>query len=157
MIIRKEIFIREAIVSFALGAIPIILTFIARGENQMLDRLAALKPSDDIFIYFCALLLLHGTVCLISWWCFKSSDNIGTIINFAHSVTEQIGFGIHGIYRAITGAVPMALLLLIYRHGSTGAAQATVLSVILVLVSLPVCCWLSLINEKTKRRQSFLS
>lgn len=152
----KEIISREVLVSFALGSMPIFVTFSARGESEMLNRLVTLNPGDDIILYFVVLFLLHGTVYLINKWWSKPSDRIGSIVDFAHSVTEQIGFGMHSIYRVVTGAVPMVLALLIYKHGATGAAQITALSMILVIGSFFMCYLMSRLNENTKRRKSFL-
>lgn len=152
----NEIILREIIVATALGGIPVAVTFATSGETEMLRRLTTLKPSDDVFLYFAALLALHGVVYLLNRWWLKPNDSISAAANFAHNITEQIGFGIHGIYRAVTGAVPMALGLLIYQHGLTGAASAIAFSVILVVGGLFMCWALSLLNENTKRRRSFV-
>ena len=152
----KELIIREILVSLALGGMPIFVRFSARGESEMLNRLATLNPGDDIILCFVVLFLLHGTVFLVNKWWFKPNDRIDSIVDFVHGVTEQIGFGMHSIYRVITGAVPMALALLVYNHGATGAAQATALSVILVIGSLFISCTMSRLNESTKRQKRFL-
>lgn len=152
----KQFISREILVSFALGGVPTAVTYGASDETKMLTRLTSLKPSDEIFLCLIGFLLAHLAVYLINKWWLKLSDRTTSIINYIHGVTEQIGFGIHGIYRTITGAVPMSLGILIYHHGSSGAAQATALSIILVPGSLFICCLLSWINENTKRRRSFL-
>lgn len=151
----KEVILREVIVSFILGGIPVAVTFSKGGDIQLLNRLTTLNLSDEIFIYLIVLLVLHLIVYLINTIWLKPSDDIGNVVNFVHSVTEQVGFGIHGIYRALTGAVPTALLLLIYSHGFAGASQLTAFSVILVIGSLFMCWVLSLLNEHTKRYSSF--
>jgi len=152
----KAILSTEALVSLALGGIPIAAAYGAGNETQMLIRLATLKPSDEIFLCFIGFLLLHLLVALINKWWLKPSERAADIVNYFHSITEQIGFGIQGIYRAITGAIPLAVVILAWRHGFSGSAQAIALSTILVLGSLFVCCFFSWLNARTKRRASFL-
>lgn len=152
----KELISKEILISLALGGAPIAVTFGVGGDSQMLTRLATLKPSDEIFLCFSGFLLLHLLVWLLNKWWLKRSERAANILNYCHAITEQIGFGIHGMYRAITGAVPVSLFILVRHHGPTGATQVTLLSAILVSSSLFMCCLLSQLNEHTKRRRSFL-
>lgn len=152
----KELIFREILVSLALGGIPTLVIFSARGEIEMLSHLATLNPGDDIILYFIVLFIIHLTVSLVNKRWLKPNDRINSIVEYAHSVTEQIGFGLQSIYRVITGAVPMVIVLMVYIHGSTGASEATALSLILVAGSLFVSCVMSYLSEKIKTPKRFL-
>lgn len=56
----------------------------------------------------------------------------------------------HSIYRAIAGAIPIAIGYLIYKHGfDSEAFVVSVFSSILVIGSLFMSCFLNWLNEKT--------
>ena len=132
------------------------ITFFAGGDKQIIERLTTLKPDDPIFLYFIALLLLHILVAWINKYWLKPTSQIDSLLSMFHEITEQVGFGIHGIYRAIAGATPVVVLLLLCVKGTKGAGLFIALSIILFVGSLFACCILSSLTEITRRRKSFL-
>ncbi|MGE5452179.1 MAG: hypothetical protein ACM3VZ_10100 [Acidobacteriota bacterium] len=151
------LFIQEIIVSFLLGGVPLLIASRESDSAQLLRRLASINPGDGIFLYLLALFCLHLLVYAINKWLYKPNEQVASFVDWLHGLTHKVGFGILGIYRSVAGAIPMAILVLLARKGAHGAAQATALSVILVLATLCGCVWLSALNEKTKRRTHFFS
>lgn len=76
----------------------------------------------------------------------KTNQNLLNVFQKLHEFTHNLGFAIYGIYRALAGAVPVAMIFELEKHGLTqGWQKITILSVVLALS----CLFASLALSKT--------
>ncbi|MGO2511781.1 hypothetical protein [Marinomonas polaris] len=147
----------EILLSFLLGSMPMILSR-NQPDFSAVKALASLNPGDLIFKYFLYLLGVHFLIWFISCQILKTNQVLSNIIQQLHEFTHKLGFAIHGIYRALTGAVPVAMIYELEKHGLVqGWQRITILSIVLVCASLLASLALSKATEYTAPRQSLFS
>lgn len=142
----------EVLFSFLLGSAPMIL---ARNQPDFsaIKTLASLNPGDLIFNYFLYLLCVHFVVWFVNRQVLKTNQLLSSVFQKLHEFTHQLGFAIHGIYRALAGAVPVAMVFELEKHGLIqGWQKITMLSIVLALSCLFASLILSKATEYTAPR-----
>ena len=148
----KEVLISELLQSFFLGFVPVIILEYTQSNFDVVEVLTTLNPGDNIVIYFFGLLIFQIVVWLVvdNIHQLKPNENILKAVNKLHNFSHKLGFAIHGIYRALAGAIPAALIILLLQNGLTqGWERITVLSFVLSLSCFWVCLGLEKISIHT--------
>ncbi|NRF31097.1 hypothetical protein [Vibrio coralliilyticus] len=153
----RKILVTEILLSFLLGAVPMLLVS-NQPEFSATKSLATLTPGDIVVNYFLYLLFIHTLVWFVNRQVLKTSQTISVFFHKLHEITHKLGFAIHGIYRVLAGAVPIAMFLELDRLGLVQGWQAiTVLSMTLAIASLFASVALSKATEYTAPRVSLFS
>lgn len=97
--------LREALCSLILGAIPCTLIAITSSVEALLAFFRGLVPPDIVVWFFLVLMLIHFAVWTLNYFWIKPTDNIDAAFNSANELSEQIGFSLLGLYRAVAGAI----------------------------------------------------
>ncbi|WAF96170.1 hypothetical protein NUT31_06875 [Aeromonas sp. BC14] len=142
----------EILFSFLLGSVPM---FLARNQPDFsaVKTLASLNPGDLIFNYFLYLLCIHFVVWFVNNQVLKTNQLLSNVFQKLHEFTHKLGFAIHGIYRALAGAVPVAMVFELEKHGLIqGWQEITMLSIVLSLACLFASVILSKATEYTAPR-----
>ncbi len=156
MSIRAIVF-SEVLIAFFIGSVPLLIYIKTNPSSDITTWVSALNPGDPLVRYFSYLLVLHILIWAINKYWLQVSRVGSGFIRVAHKFTHQIGFTIHSIYRAIAGAVPTAIIVLIIKHGfSEGVLLVSITSAILVIASIFMCSFLAWLSEKTAPKQKFL-
>jgi len=159
----------EACISFIVGGIPTYIIYKNDSSKVMIESLARIAPSDEIVKYLFILFIIHVSIyALLKLTPFftdlvakfrigreklhakRKSDEM---LKFTH----DIGFSIHSIYRAITGAVPVAILILIGQVGADGSLATSLLSILTFILMLSACVFLSWFNDVTRLKDRYMS
>ncbi|WP_438462134.1 hypothetical protein [Marinomonas sp. PE14-40] len=144
----------EILLSFLLGSMPIVL---ARNQQDFsaVKILASLNPGDFIVKYFVYLLCIHLVVWFVNQRVLKTNQTLSLFFQKLHEFTYKLGFAIHGIYRALAGAVPVAMVFEIEKYGfAQGWKVITVYSVVLSIICLCASLALSRAAVYTAPRKS---
>ncbi|MFQ2905871.1 MULTISPECIES: hypothetical protein [Aeromonas] len=145
----------EVLYSFLLGSVPVILARNQPGFSAI-KALASLDPGDVVFNYFLYLLCIHLVIWFVNVQVLKTNQSLSNVFKKLHGLTYNLGFAIHGIYRALAGAVPVAMFFELEKHGLTqGWQRVTILSVVLAISCLFASVVLSKTTEYTAPRISF--
>lgn len=139
----KFLLLRELLVSFFVGSLPMYIWFFFNDEDAMLRRLGFLKPTDEIIVYYFVLLGIYSVVYLVRRFWRLASDEKYSFTGLIYNVCGQIGLVILSVYRGLTGSIPMAMLVLLCLHGFRGALNAFLLSLIAFFVFLFTCFYLA--------------
>jgi hypothetical protein len=141
----------ELLLSFFIGTVPILTAYYVNPNLDVVGQLASQKFDDPVVLYAAYLLAIHMFAWMLNKFWFKPNDFLVNTTRKIHLVTHQIGFSVLVIYRALVGAIPAALGILIYKHGFTdGFAKASVASVVMVVAAMYMCVSLSIFKEVSK-------
>ena len=152
-----NLLISEILIALPIGSLPLLIVIKSNPSSDVVQTLSALNPGDPVVIYFVYLLLLHLFIWAINKYILKTKEQVSSFFSAAHRFSHKIGFTIHSIYRAIAGAIPTAIGLLVYEHGfDSSAFIVSIASSFLVVGSLFMCCVLTWLNEKTGPKQKWL-
>ncbi|ENM3767891.1 hypothetical protein V9R55_003443 [Vibrio cholerae] len=148
----RKILITEILLSILLGSVPMLL--VSNQPNFSATKsLASLNPGDIVVNYFLYLLCIHAFVWLVNRQVLKTSHVVSVLFQELHEFTHKLGFAIHGIYRVLAGAVPVAMWFELDRLGLVQGWQAiTILSMTLAISSLLASVALSKATEHTAPR-----
>lgn len=150
----RNILVTEILLSFLLGSVPILLVS-NQPEFSATKSLASLNPGDIVVYYFSYLLCIHTFVWFVNRQVLITNHTISVFFQKLHEFTHKLGFAIHGIYRVLAGAVPMAMWLELDRLGLVQGWQAiTVFSMTLAISSLTASIALARATEYTAPRLS---
>jgi len=132
----------EVLTGLLIGGVPVFLIFVLSDYDSMIKVLTGIAPSDEIVIYFGALSLIHlffhfsGKLVLkkLNPKLEEEKPNI-----FIESL-KNAGTSLHGVYRALLGAVPVATGITIWLHFfKQGALALTFVALIFWLGCLFMC------------------
>lgn len=147
----------EILLSFLLGSIPMILIR-NQPDFSVQKALASLNPGDLVVNYFSCLLGIHFFVWFVNRLIFKNNNTLSNTFQRLHEFTHKLGFALHSIYRALAGAIPVAMILELEKHGITQGWKAiTILSVFLSISFFFASLLLSKSYEYTTPRKSLFS
>ncbi|QMV16160.1 hypothetical protein [Vibrio spartinae] len=150
----RKVLATEILLSFLLGSVPILLVS-NQPEFSATKSLASLNPGDIVVHYFFYLLCIHTFVWFVNRQVLKTNHTISFLFQQLHEFTHKLGFAIHGIYRVLAGAVPMAMWFELDRLGLVQGWQAiTVFSMTLAISSLTASVALARATEYTAPRMS---
>ncbi len=107
----------EMSLSFLLGSVPMALTAIANTKFVPTDYIKQLSPSDYVFWYFCLLFVLHIILSSILKQWGKPTIERRPTTNLLLKRTEQLSAGIHGVFRALAGSLPVGLSVILAEAG----------------------------------------
>ena len=146
----NEILISVLIRSFFLGSVPVIILEHTQTNLDVVDVLTTLNPGDHIIIYLFSLFMFQVAVWFVNIRWLKPNENISQIVNKLHRFSHKLGSAIHGVYLALAGAIPAALIFLLLQSGLTqGWERITILSLVLALSCFWVCFGLEKISIHT--------
>ncbi|WP_210464225.1 hypothetical protein [Vibrio crassostreae] len=150
----RKILVTEILLSFLLGSVPMLLVS-NQPEFSATKSLASLNPGDVVVYYFFYLLCIHTFVWFVNRQVLKTNHTISVFFQELHGFTHKLGFAIHGIYRVLAGAVPMAMWFELDMLGLVQGWQAiTVFSMALAISSLIASVVLARATEYTAPRVS---
>lgn len=150
----RKILITEILLSFLLGSVPMLLVS-NEPEFSAIKNLASLNPSDIVVYYFFYLLCIHAFVWFVNKKVLKTNHTISVLFQNFHEFTHKLGFAIHGIYRVLAGAVPMAMWFELERLGLVEGWQViTIFSLSLAISSLTMSVLLAKAAEHTAPKVS---
>lgn len=150
----RKTLVTEMLLSFLLGSVPMLLVS-GQPDFSAAKSLASLDPGDIVVYYFFYLLCIHTFVWFVNGQILKTNHTISVFFQQLHEFTHKLGFAIHGIYRALAGAVPMAIWFELNRLGLVQGWQAvTVLSITLAISSLTASVALARATEYMAPRMS---
>ncbi|ENP0863074.1 hypothetical protein ACM6VE_001062 [Vibrio parahaemolyticus] len=153
----RKILVTEILLSFLLGSVPMLLVS-DQPEFSATKSLASLNPGDIVVNYFLYLLCIHTFVWFVNRQVLKTSHTISVLFQELHEFTHKLGFAIHGIYRVLAGAVPMAIWFELDMLGLVQGWQTiTVFSMTLALSSLTASVALAKATEYTAPKKSLFS
>ncbi|HHX8306475.1 TPA: hypothetical protein ACVOZG_004626, partial [Vibrio diabolicus] len=107
----------ELCFSFLLGSVPMGLTAVANTKFVPTDYIKQLSPSDYVFWYFCSLFVLHIILSSILKHWGKPTIERRPTTNLLLKRTEQLSAGIHGVFRALAGSLPVGLSVILAEAG----------------------------------------
>jgi hypothetical protein len=81
-------------------------------NDGTVEFLSSLNASGEAFWYFSVLFVLHID-CFYTNCAIPKKPDVADIANGIASFTHDLGFSLHCTFRALTGAVPTGLILLI--------------------------------------------
>ena len=146
-----KLILSEIFISIIVGSIPLYIALRTNPDSEISQILASVNPGDPVVIYLFSLLVLHAIIWGVKKYWLHTSQLTVDALKQAHKLTFQVGFTIHSVYRAVAGAVPTAIILLIIKHGfSDGILLVSLTSVILVIGALFMSClltWFSSVSE----------
>lgn len=128
--LNKNIVINEIIVSLILGGglTLVIFIFSNRDLEKLLAWLNNLPPKDVQFYYSLSLLLFHQALTWFSRQIIPKNNTVNAFTKNLLQVTDQVGTGIHSVYRVISGAIPISIGLFVYRFGATNSLPTVILA-----------------------------
>ena len=146
-----KIILSEIFISIIVGSIPLYIALRTNPDSEISQILASVNPDGPVVIYLFSLLVLHVIIWGVKKYWLHTSQLTVDALKQVHKLTFQVGFTIHSVYRAVAGAVPTAIILLIIKHGfSDGILLVSLTSVILVIGALFMSClltWISSVSE----------
>jgi hypothetical protein len=145
-----KVFISEILLAIAVGALPLIIAYRSDPDLKIAERLSKLNPGDPVVAYAAYLLALHVVVWSLNALWLKPSETIKSVVSEAHKFTHQLGFTIQSIYRAIAGAVPAAIILMIVKVGYEGATKVVTFSILLTIGCLLMSVVLTVLKDISK-------
>ncbi|HIF9416475.1 hypothetical protein WAX88_15360 [Photobacterium damselae subsp. damselae] len=149
----RNLLIIEILLSFLLGSMPVILVS-SQPEFSAVKTLAALNPGDLVVNYFLYLLCIHVFVWFVNRHVLKTNQSVSHFFQILHEITHKLGFAIHGIYRAVAGALPTAMFFELHKLGLVQGWQAiTIVSMVVAVSSLVASLALSKATEYTAPRK----
>lgn len=152
---NKDI-LREIIIIFFIGSLPLLIINFNSPDFDVVLFLKTLNPRDEIINYFIFLFLINFFVFWFNKYFLNSVSN--AIFLEIHKVTHQIGFMLHGVLRAIAGAMPTELGILIFKHGlPSNLLTLNVLSTLFLYCLILMCCFFSSISYNTEPKKVHFS
>ncbi|HHY0435700.1 TPA: hypothetical protein ACVU31_002489 [Vibrio parahaemolyticus] len=103
--------------SFLLGSIPMGLTAITNTRFVPTEYIKQLSPSDYVFWYFCLLFVLHIILSAVLKHWGKPTIEQRPATKLLLKRTEQLSAGIHGVFRALAGSLPVGLSVVLAEAG----------------------------------------
>jgi len=150
-----KLVVTELFMSFFIGSVPLIIWH-SNNTQPLMSNLTLLNPSYPVIIYLVSLFIINIFVYYMDTSRLNLPEKISNKINDAHQLTHQIGFGIHSIYRAITGALPVAILILLVNTEENIIVSAIAISIMFFICTLLASCFFSWISLSTKPREKFI-
>lgn len=148
---------KELLVCFFVGTLPVFVAYAVGTVDSVINTLNNLNPGDPIVWYFLGLLGVHLVVYLVDKFIFKPREGVRKFFASARELTHQIGFSLHGVYRALAGAMPAAAGIMLFEEGLSSSAKALPIAAIFFLGCFITSCILTWLAKSTKPRQFLFS
>lgn len=148
---------REILICFFVGTLPVLVVYMVGSVDNVLTILNGINPGDPIVLYSLGLLFIHILVYFVDKYILKLREAVRNLFTTSRVITHQIGFSLHGVYRAFAGAVPAAIAIMLYEEDWADSARALPIAVIFFLGCLFVSCFLTWLAQKTKPRECLFS
>lgn len=140
----------EILLAFFIGSLPLIMAYRSDPNLQIVARLSQLNPGDPVIMYAMYLLAVHIVIWVINVLWLKPNDAVKNFLFNTHKFTHELGFAIQSIYRAIVGAIPTAIIMMIFKIGYSDATKAVLISILLTIGSLFMSVALTVLKEISK-------
>jgi hypothetical protein len=111
-----------------------------------------LVPPDIVVWFFLALMLIHFLAWALNYFWIKPTDSMDAMFNRANELSEQVGFSLLGLYRAIAGAILVIAPSIVASEPTRNNAILLMGSYFFVACCIWVCCMLSYAQTKTVAR-----
>ncbi|MEQ6346863.1 hypothetical protein [Vibrio cyclitrophicus] len=143
-----RLFIEEAFFSILLGGAPMLIAAATTPKFVPTNYIQNLSPDDYVFWYFVSLFVLHIILSsLLKKWK-KPKIEHREVFKILLRRTEQLSTAIHGVFRAIAGALPVGLYVLLEGIGfAKGWEQVTSFTVILATCMLIPCALMAYLSD----------
>ena len=142
-LVREETFF-----SILLGGTPMLITAATNPRFVPTNYIQNLSPDDYVFWYFVSLFVLHIILSsLLKKWK-KPKIEHRTVSKMLLRRTEQLSTAIHGVFRAIAGALPIGLYVLLEGIGfAKGWELVSSFTLILSTCMLVPCALMAFLSD----------
>lgn len=132
-----------------------MIIYFSYDSDEMLEFLTTLNPDDALSGYFISLFIAHLIYFTVNHFFSIMPSAAETKSGISYFIHE-LGFSIITIIRAMTGAIPTAVILLICQEGLTGALSISIISIFIFIGGLASCATFSWLQQKTKPRPPYI-
>jgi len=105
-----RIVLMEIFIVVLLGGVPLAIGYKLGGIEQLGEVIKSFMISNQLQLYAAILMVLYLLISGLEYWVFWSEKN-KIIVKFIREALSQVGNGLHGIIRTVSGMLLMFLIM----------------------------------------------